>query len=105
MQFHLARFDFREVENVVNERQKMTPRSLNVTHIFLLPIVQTIGPGKHIAETQNTIQWGSQFVAHRRQKIVFKLVHLVQAQIRTGEFLDLAIKAGVHRAEFVLSGD
>ena len=83
----------------------MPPRGLDVAHVFLLTIVQPIDPRQHVTEPQDAVQRRPQLVAHRGQEIVLELVHLVQAEVRAGEFFDLAIQAGVDRSQFILRGD
>src|SRR5690348_2583910 len=63
----LTGLDLRQIENIVDERQQMTARPMDVPGIFgiLIGYARTHRLGvDDLGKTQDGVQWRSQFVAH-----------------------------------------
>ena len=102
LNLHPAALDFGEVEQVVDHHHQRIARRLDVADEPLLFVREVVRVGQDVAETKDAVKGRSQFVAHRRQEVVFELVHLVQPQVHLGQLVDFAVEIGVHGAQFVL---
>ncbi len=79
-EFHLAGFDFREVEDVVDEAEQVLTGVVNRQQVLLL----LFGDGAVYAleddarEADDGVERGTQFVRHVRQELALDDVHLLQ---------------------------
>ena len=64
--FELARLDFRQIENVVDQHQQMLAAFLDYSQTVALQIGQAARLSQNVGVTENAVERRPQFVAHAR---------------------------------------
>lgn len=103
--FHPSAFDFGEIEDVVDEDEEILAGGLDVANVALLAFVEVDGVGEDIAEAEDAVERGAEFVAHGGHEVAFEIVHLEEGEVDLGEFVDLTVEIAVDLPEFLLNGD
>ena len=92
-QLHLAGFNLRQVEDVVDQPQQMFAAGEDLIQEPLpsaAVVLSVAGVDHQLGETDDRVQWRSQFVAHVGQEHALVLVCLLDARIRLLQTLDQA---------------
>ena len=76
VQFHLPRFDLRQVKHVVDQRQQMLPGCVDLLEIGHRFPVAALGRVflQHLAVADDRIERGAQLMAHARQELALRAV-------------------------------
>ena len=76
MNLHLARLNFRNVQNVVDQFEQVFSRIVDAAQILrpILPPLSLDIRQQHLAETNNRSQGSAQFVAHEGEEIALGLI-------------------------------
>ena len=71
LQLHAPRFDLRQIEDVVDQRQQMAPGGKNVVDIFILLLVQLAEEffQQHFREADDRVERRAQLVRHVGEKL------------------------------------
>ena len=97
-QLQPSSFDLGKVQDIVDKLQKMLAAGVDMVDVALLALVQwsVSGIRQQVRKAQDGVQWGTQFVTHRREKLVFEpagaLNILFGAEDRNGIGLDLLLR-------------
>ena len=70
--FHFARFDFRNIQNIVNQRKQGLSGTLNVQGVITQSLIFTFLK-KHGIHAQDSVNRCTDFVAHIGQEYTFRL--------------------------------
>ena len=76
MQIDVAGLDFGKIQNVIDEREKMSRTFENMIKLTFLFLVELSGVliSQQLRKTDDRVQWGSQLVAHVGQEFAFQPV-------------------------------
>ena len=69
-EFHFARFDFRDIQDIIHQRKKRVSRILNILRVFEQSFVFALLQ-QHGVHAQNTVDWRADFMAHVGQEKAF----------------------------------
>ena len=92
LEIHFARFDFRKIENVVNDPQQVLGRAVDLVDIVFL-LRREIGLQGQVRHTDNGIHRRADFVTHIGQKIGFGLGRLQRNRRRLRQLFIFKLQA------------
>ena len=88
MKRHAPRFDFRQIQHVIDHRQQMLPAAPDNVKMFVIFRRKAAAPAHQLRKAQNRVQRGAQFVAHVRQKHAFGVIRRFCRDFRALQFRD-----------------
>ena len=71
LELHPARLDLRQVQDVVDKREQMMTRGVNILHVLRLLVVELSehALAEHLGKADDCVQRGAQLMAHVGQKV------------------------------------
>jgi len=88
LHIHLARFDFGQIQNVVDHFQQQSPTLLDVRCVAELFFVQRLDALQHFGKTDDAVQRCPQFMAHVCQEVTLQPIGLIKLQVQLSQLVD-----------------